>query len=482
MGLFTAIQQAALGKRVVLLEAGQERGHNKQLLLGPSPARSSHRGSKEAWTTGLGGTSQLWGGQLWPWQDWEFSGLSERDISAWPLTYREIKPYYDRVLETLGLPRTHALIHGGLGPAHALPSIMSDDYSLRYSSWIDRPKRNFGKSAVVQSRLRKVSIRRGVIVHRISRIGSSDSEVEFDTEAGIRSTLSAKIVILAAGTFGNSRVLRNSELSQDLPALGLGFLDHVSKRIAEFEVSDWAKFRAFSSPKRVRGVLASPRIVPSLQLIKESQALPYYAHWEFAAPKNGAVSTARSWLKSSQTGEERPRISQVVSHFRRESRELAEAGIRGMRYGERPVPRTSHPFLRIDVQQPTRHDVRLDWMESETASEYPSLSLVWRSGREEEVTAVKAAEGLVTLLESLDIGASVRKPQLGDAFEDTFHMMGGTRMSTRSQDGVVDSDCKVFGTQNIFVTGASVFPSGGMANPTFTALALAARIGDFIDG
>ena len=49
-------------------------------------------------------------------------------------------------------------------------------------------------------------------------------------------------------------------------------------------------------------------------------------------------------------------------------------------------------------------------------------------------------------------------------------------MSSSEQDGVVDSNCRVFGTNNLFVAGAAVFPSSSFANPTFTAMALANRL------
>ena len=34
--------------------------------------------------------------------------------------------------------------------------------------------------------------------------------------------------------------------------------------------------------------------------------------------------------------------------------------------------------------------------------------------------------------------------------------------------GVVDTDCRVFGTSNLYVAGSSVFPTGGSGPPTFT--------------
>jgi choline dehydrogenase-like flavoprotein len=56
------------------------------------------------------------------------------------------------------------------------------------------------------------------------------------------------------------------------------------------------------------------------------------------------------------------------------------------------------------------------------------------------------------------------------------HHMGGTRISTDPSRGVVDADLKVHGTRNLFVTGSSVFPSGGSVNPTLTIVALSLRL------
>jgi choline dehydrogenase-like flavoprotein len=49
-------------------------------------------------------------------------------------------------------------------------------------------------------------------------------------------------------------------------------------------------------------------------------------------------------------------------------------------------------------------------------------------------------------------------------------------MSASPQQGVVDPECRVWGTSNLYVAGAAIFPSSSHANTTFTALALAARL------
>ena len=58
------------------------------------------------------------------------------------------------------------------------------------------------------------------------------------------------------------------------------------------------------------------------------------------------------------------------------------------------------------------------------------------------------------------------------------HHMGGTRMASDPSNGVVDSDCKVFGVDNLYIAGSSVFPTGGCMNPTLTIVALALRLAD----
>jgi len=47
-----------------------------------------------------------------------------------------------------------------------------------------------------------------------------------------------------------------------------------------------------------------------------------------------------------------------------------------------------------------------------------------------------------------------------------------------AQDGVIDPDCCVFGADDVYVAGASVFPTAGYANPVLTIVALAIRLAD----
>ena len=66
-------------------------------------------------------------------------------------------------------------------------------------------------------------------------------------------------------------------------------------------------------------------------------------------------------------------------------------------------------------------------------------------------------------------------------FPGFFHPMGTTRMHADPELGAVDVDCRLHGTENVYLAGSSVFPTGlGYANPTLTILALAVRLADHL--
>jgi choline dehydrogenase-like flavoprotein len=60
------------------------------------------------------------------------------------------------------------------------------------------------------------------------------------------------------------------------------------------------------------------------------------------------------------------------------------------------------------------------------------------------------------------------------------HHMGALRMSTDSQNGIVNPDSRLHSVDNLYIAGCSVFPTGGFANPTLTIVALALRLADHL--
>jgi hypothetical protein len=60
--------------------------------------------------------------------------------------------------------------------------------------------------------------------------------------------------------------------------------------------------------------------------------------------------------------------------------------------------------------------------------------------------------------------------------KDGIHQLGTTRIANSPDNGVVDTNLKVFGTSNVFICSSSTFPTSGQANPTYLLGAFAARL------
>ncbi len=119
----------------------------------------------------------------------------------------------------------------------------------------------------------------------------------------------------------------------------------------------------------------------------------------------------------------------------------------------------------------------------------PRTVLHWRKSPQDRRTAEVASVLFGNGVAASELGRMKILPWIteGGPWPDEhpvagFHHMGGTRMADGPARGVVDRDCKVFGVDNLYVGGASVFPTGGHAPPTYAIVQLALRLGDHLAG
>ena len=61
-----------------------------------------------------------------------------------------------------------------------------------------------------------------------------------------------------------------------------------------------------------------------------------------------------------------------------------------------------------------------------------------------------------------------------------FHPSGTTRMGDNRATSVTDRNAKLHGVTNVYVSGSSLFPTVGYANPTLTIVALGLRLADHL--
>jgi hypothetical protein len=61
---------------------------------------------------------------------------------------------------------------------------------------------------------------------------------------------------------------------------------------------------------------------------------------------------------------------------------------------------------------------------------------------------------------------------------DSSHHLGGARMGVDPETSVVDDTLRVHDVDNLYIVGGAVFPNCGLANPTYTIVALAIRLAE----
>jgi choline dehydrogenase-like flavoprotein len=109
----------------------------------------------------------------------------------------------------------------------------------------------------------------------------------------------------------------------------------------------------------------------------------------------------------------------------------------------------------------------------------PQARLHWRWRREEHADLGRLRALLASALEATGLGqVHVRRELTPDP--NAHHHAGTTRMHVDPRWGVVDGNGRVHDADNVYVTGASVLPSAGFANPTLTIVALALRLADHL--
>jgi len=151
---------------------------------------------------------------------------------------------------------------------------------------------------------------------------------------------------------------------------------------------------------------------------------------------------------------------------------------------------TGHPSLRrylevwSSVEQAPDAENRLELTSVLDLLGVPRAQLLWSVAEAEERTYRGGLATVIAELEKLEPGLSRVAFDEADPWPDqivgTWHHEGTTRMSDDPTCGVVDRNCRVHGTSNLFVAGSSVFPVSGSTSPTITILQLALRLGDHL--
>jgi choline dehydrogenase-like flavoprotein len=299
------------------------------------------------------------------------------------------------------------------------------------------------------------------------------------------------IFLLAAGTIENARLLLHT--AQDPawtapwsgnPNLGRYFHDHLGGKIASFHPIDKKRFfRTFCNV-----VYSGHKFQPKIRLCNEAltrqRIFNTQVFFAFESEVSEHLVYLKQFLKAALYGRKPAGISDFLRKSPNMVRYLVPLMWKYVWDHRIFVPSSAKILAIVQAEQTPVAESRI--LIDNTlvdARGLPRAILDWRLGGEELVSirsfALQIREALLEAgVGDLKIDEELLSlnPNFLATLGDTYHQSGGAVMGTSEHDGVVDRNLRVFGTENLYVAGASVFRTTSNANVTFTALAFTTRL------
>lgn len=376
----------------------------------------------------IGGAANLWGGKCGEFEKKDFMAKPWSNISSWPISHAELKPYYKKAADFLKIPALGNRTNLNIDP----DLIITDDiteFTTGYRCFSPITK-NDPRQSLAQCKKTVFSSDNCTLISNATAVeilgnGTSAKSVICRTLNGKEFIIHCEILFLCAGGIENPRLLMSSEkLLANISSKSIGcfysghlvfkYLNKDSKfaiKKANFPVS----FYQDRTPGKIHGVFSLSRKT----LLQERML-------------DVSVSISHE------------NINNPTIYFLNEQKPEKFSGIQ----------------LLPQRDLLDRRCIRLDW--AYTEYDFDNLKKGIHLFNEFLVSNNFGE------LDQCDLNLSSF-----DKIESSRHHIGMTRMGISSDDGVVDKNGKVFGLDNVWVVGTSVFPSSALPNPTLTMLALA---------
>lgn len=443
----------------------------------------------------VGGKTFCWARVSYRYSDFEFQAAARDGYGEnWPITYRDLEPYYDQVEQYIGvsgsaegLPQfpdgkflpamrlscgeLHAgkiverefgwriipdrsanltVPHNGRPACHYCDQCQRGCYT---ASYFNSPSTTLPDAA----RTGRFTLMSGAIVSHLvmDDRGKASGVVFLDRQSRAEREAHARIVVLAAGALESTRILLNSRsprfpegVGASSGALGHYLMDH-------FTLEDGGGILpALKSSRREPVGRPAGYIIPKYvnadrRFHDKNFLRGYYlagdSQQELYGHAFGMRGFGREW---------RRRVSQEIPY---------------------------HFGIYAQGECLPRHDnyVRLDSARKD-AWGIPVLHISATYGENEHAMARAMHAKLNEILSALRVDELQPPSEKVSVFGKNIHECGTARMGTDSRKSVVNRFNQVHDAPNVFVTDGACFVTQGCYEPTLTIMAISARAADYM--
>jgi choline dehydrogenase-like flavoprotein len=505
-GIALALQFAASDLQVCLLESGGlDAASATQALAEGDSVGTLYSPLETLQLRFFGGNTNAWGGWFRGLDDIDFRQRGWVDDSGWPFDARALAPYVERVHALCEVASCDYTVPSMRAIADSSARLIPFDPArvetalYRFSA----PTR-FGqvyRQAIEVSRTIKCLLNAHALKVETTEDARRVTAVEVGCLSGGRRKVTARVFILAAGAVENARLLL---LSNDAAPRGLGnhydlvgryLMDHPHLRRELLPGPRRFPYGLYGLNFRDRGFALGLSIPPALQ--QKERMLNYKASIYpvfYGQSSRGWESFRDLVLKFSRRWRADP-YDRMRLPFRRKSAGLKQLAALALRFDGvllgalaqalKSENLVSGLVLESKPEQAPNGASRVTLQHGRDPFGLPRARVDWRLLPIDRHTTVSAEAIIDAELQRLGLGrlaplAAQERDRWPAGFAGGWHQIGTTRAHADPRRGVVDGNCQVHGVGNLFVAGASVFPTGGSASPMPTLLALALRLADHV--
>ena len=428
----------------------------------------------------FGGTTNHWGGWCAMPDPLDFEVRPDIKYSGWPFPLTNLEPWYNRAKQLCRIgPYGFALSDWGIDPSSIPPPFNGPHFNfqiVRVSKPIVRFSPVYGPSLELAQNIRIFLNANGIYFETETDNGEVTA-LRVATLSGKRFSVRTKLYILASGAIENARLLL---LSRSRAQLGFGNDRDLVGRFLMAHLSYTGGIVAFMSAS------TDPAMFYGRQLyIRDGRQLRYVRALSLAEKtrRERALPNMRLVFgpinaKKINSIKRRSDLDQIPDLYDIESID--------MQTNRKEAGELSGILAIAGSEQLPNPESRITLSEIKDGLGMQAVKINWQLLRQDKRGMAEGHRLLGIELGRANLGRYQTFVPLDekDTWPDDMiangHCMGTTRMHADERLGVVDENCRVHGMKNLYIAGSSVFPTGGAFNPTFTIVALALRLADYV--
>jgi len=494
-GLLLATRLARRNKHVVVLESGglshDEEIHGLNIIDDPEKRYNRELTGRYR---GLGGSSSRWGGRMIPISTHEQGRREYLSQPEWPMATGELEKY-QRELEDLfhiGHDSFEDIDSAAPGASGILMA-NGEDFQARWAKCPTFTRCNIVKALGKEIRANPnltVLLHATVVDFVLDRERGWLKGITARSLSGRTVTVHADQFAVTAGTIESTRLLLLLDAASGdhafagTDALGRYFQDHLKAEVATVDRQRTQLTNHLLGYRFIKGT----RRDLHLELSHSAQADDavssgfVYVSMDLA---NSGLAVIKSIAHGLQRGKvEGKQVRQAVGDVGL----LASAAYWRLRYRQLYVPRGIDFRMMACVEQLPDPQNRIQLSNDTDRLGVRKARFEWKPRAADERTFRSTIRHLAQYWQRsgfdqlcpLAWNPDVNDPNIAisDRAEACAHPSGSTRMGTNPATSVVGPKLRCHAVPNLAVASASVFPTAGSANPTFTIMKLALWLAD----